>query len=641
MVEEFGIGAIAGARGCLRAYYSPAMEAARPRGRRRRARRGTVDRPLNVRLVRVSSIVVAPALLALLFSLSTTGTLPPPTLEPLFDASAAASLATQLSTEYPSRVPGTVEAADAAHWYEETISAFGFDTEEDVWDEDIPDMASVTLRNVVTVIPGRSAEAIVLVAHRDNQGSGAPFGENASGTAALIELARGFAPQEAAEAARPQRTLVLVSTDAGAYGAAGAERFVQHSPYAKDAFAVIVLDGIAGRGDPRLAVAGNRPRSPAPTLVSTAVARVREQTGLAPRIPSLPTQLVDLGIPYAAGEQGPFLAAGVAAVTLTTAEYGDPAIPAGDFAPISTQRLGQLGRASEALVGSIDASVGRAFRTPDTLFFRGRVVSGWTVRLTLIVAVVPFVLGVLDLLVRGRRRRLRLAPAIRGLRTRALFWLYAASLLWIGAFTGLFPTGAPLALPPTSSYIADWPVAGLAILGIALALGWLFGRRRLVPANPVEADDQLAGFTIALSWLGVVAVFVAIVHPYALVFVLPCLYAWLWLPLRARLWERALIYSLGLVGPVLGLMLLSRELALQFADAPLYVAGLVTVGYIPLGSVLFAVGWAASAAQLAALAFGRYAPYASGVEPPPPGVIRHSIAALARRKRSRSYASER
>ena len=46
----------------------------------------------------------------------------------------------------------------------------------------------------------------------------------------------------------------------------------------------------------------------------------------------------------------------------------------------------------------------------------------------------------------------------------------------------------------------------------------------------------------------------------------------------------------------------------------------MTVGYVPLSSVLLAIAWLAAAAQLAALAFGRYAPYAGGVEPPPAGL---------------------
>ena len=58
------------------------------------------------------------------------------------------------------------------------------------------------------------------------------------------------------------------------------------------------------------------------------------------------------------------------------------------------------------------------------------------------------------------------------------------------------------------------------------------------------------------------------------------------------------------------------------ADTALYVVGLVTVGYLPLSNVLLAIAWLAAAAQLAALAFGRYAPYAGGVEPPPAGLFR-------------------
>jgi len=60
-------------------------------------------------------------------------------------------------------------------------------------------------------------------------------------------------------------------------------------------------------------------------------------------------------------------------------------------------------------------------------------------------------------------------------------------------------------------------------------------------------------------------------------------------------------------------------------ESPLYVAGLATVGYLPMGTVLLAIAWAAVAGQLGALAFGRYAPYASGLEPPPPGVVRQSV----------------
>lgn len=622
--------AIARARGCLPAYYSPAMEAARPRGRRRRPRRGTVSRPVNTRLVRVAALVIAPALLAVLFSISTTGVLPRPALDPLFDGAAAVDLATRFSTENPDRVPGTTGAENATRWYRETIAGLGLVTEEDVWTEDLPELGNVELRNVVTVIPGRSAEAVVLVAHRDNAGVGSPVGDNAAATAALIELGRGFAPQETAPTALPERTLVLVSTDAGAYGGAGARRFARMSPYAESAIAAVVLEGFDRTGRPRVAIAGDRPVSPARTLVRTAAARVEEQTGRRPELASVLTQLVDLGIPYAAEEQGPLLDVGLSAVTIaangphSTEDPGRAAVA-----------VGGLGRATEALVSSIDASVGSAFRTPDSLFFDERAASGWAVRLTLVVAVVPFVLGVVDLVARSRRRRLAFRSALRGLRARLLFWVYCALLLGLGALMGVFPTGAALALSPHSPPVTDRPVAGLVLLFTAAVLGWLTARRRLVSARSPAPEEQLAGYVVGLAWMALIAVGLALLEPYALVFVLPSLYAWLWLPASDRPWSRGLLYVVGLLGPLVGLAILANELDLGLFDALLYVLSLVTVGYVSLVSVLFAIAWLAAASQLAALVAGRYRPYADGAAQPPPGLVRTSLARASRYARAR------
>ncbi len=612
------------------------MEAARPGGLRRRARRGTVDKPLNTRLVRVATIVVAPALLALLFSISPTGTLPPPTLDPLFNGAEAASLATDLATKHPSRVPGTAEAEAATLWYTDAIERLGLPTEEDVWSTDIPDLGVVELRNVVTVIPGRSEEAIIVVAHRDNAGVSQPLGDNASGTAALAELARGYGQLDLAPAPQPDRTLVLVSTDAGAYGGAGVRRFAERSPYAEGAIAAVVLDGIGGRGRPRLAIAGDDARSPSRVLVETASARVEEHYGREPALPSLATQLVDLAIPFAAGEQGPLLGRGIATVTLTTHDPDDPGVPAGDTAaPLAVERFTRLGRATESLIGSVDASAGRVFPTHDSLFLEDRAASGWTFRLTLIVAVVPFALGALDLLVRARRRMLPLKPAFRALRTRLLVWLYAGLLVWLGALAGVFPTGDALPLPPYAELVADPPFAALGLLVIALALGWFVARRRIAPPYAATPEERLAGYTTALATLAVVAFVVAIVTPYALLFVLPSLYAWIWLPVRTRFWPRAAIFLAGLVGPALGLVVLANEVGLGPAEAALFILGLVTVGYVSLTSALLCLAWGAVAGQLAALAFGRYVPYARGAEPPAPGPVRSGLGRVVRYGRRR------
>jgi hypothetical protein len=199
----------------------------------------------------------------------------------------------------------------------------------------------------------------------------------------------------------------------------------------------------------------------------------------------------------------------------------------------------------------------------------------------------------------------------------------------------MFPTGEARPLPPYTGIVEDWPVAGLILLGLLLVAGWLVGRKRITRVVRTTPEERLAGYTAALSALGLVAVLLALFKPYALIFVLPSLYTWLWLPLRSRFWPRVAIYAAGWLGPVVGLLVLSRELAIDFVDAPLYVVGLATVGYLSPASVAVALVWGAIAAQLAALALGRYAPYAGGAEPPPVGPVRDALSRAAGATRRR------
>jgi hypothetical protein len=198
-------------------------------------------------------------------------------------------------------------------------------------------------------------------------------------------------------------------------------------------------------------------------------------------------------------------------------------------------------------------------------------------------------------------------------------------LLWLGALLDVFPTGAPLPLSPLTDIIESPPVGGLIVLGCAFLIVWLVARGRLVPTTPPTPGERLAGLAVALGAAGVVAIVLALTKPYALVFVLPSLYAWLWLQLERRLWHRALLFALGLAGPVAALFVLGHELGVSIAGAALYAVGLVTVGYLPFSSALLFLVWAAAAAQVGALAFGRYAPYAGGAEPPPPGPLRRAL----------------
>jgi hypothetical protein len=285
-----------------------------------------------------------------------------------------------------------------------------------------------------------------------------------------------------------------------------------------------------------------------------------------------------------------------------------------------------LGRATEALVSSLDRSVGGAYRTPDSVFFSDRALSGWALRLALVLGIVPFALGLVDLVVRSRRRGLRFRPALRAQRSRLALWALGGALVWVGAIVGVFPTGAALPLAPYASLITKSPLLALLAIGIVLALTWLvLLREPLAPHEPTVADERLAGFVVGLGLVGCVAVCLAFLEPYALLFVLPSLYAWLWLPLEGRAAPRIVLYLLGLAGPVVALVVLARGLELSVLDGALYVVGLATVGYLSPVTVVLMLAWGAAGAQIGALAAGRYAPYAGGAEPPPPGVFKRLL----------------
>jgi hypothetical protein len=185
----------------------------------------------------------------------------------------------------------------------------------------------------------------------------------------------------------------------------------------------------------------------------------------------------------------------------------------------------------------------------------------------------------------------------------------------------------------------NWPVLPLLVLAAAVAGGWVLARQRLAPRRQVGAEEAIAGETAALLMLGLLGLLVAALNPFALLFVLPALHAWLWLPsLRgARLAIRLAVLAVGLLGPLLVVGSLAWRYGLGF-DAPWYLLELVGLGYITLLPVLIALAGAAAAAQLAAATIGRYAPYPAPEERGPRGPIRNLIrgAVLATRGRRRS-----
>ena len=580
----------------------------------RRTRRRRPDQPIDGALVRRAFLLLAVPLLVLAFTIGTPGPFPAPTLPPAFDGDSATQLATELARDFPDREPGTEGALGAAGWVRERLALYGLPTTEDAWDEAIPGLGTVRLRNLVTVIEGSSSDAILFLSHRDNTGSGPGANDNASGTAALIELERGYGRLGTiAGRPKPEHTLIFLSSDGGAYGGFGAERFASSSPLRERVRAVVSLDAIAGSARPRLEIAGLAARSPAPALVRTADVRVADQLGASPAWPSSLAQLVNLGIPFGYGEQAPFLGREISALRLTTDGDvgGDPIVDTP--ARLDRRQFVRLGRAAESILASLDNGIDLAGGTNGYVYLGPRIVRGWAIEFVLLVALVPFLVGVVDLFARSRRRQLPLSGAWRALRTRVGVWLWVGFVIGLGALAGVFPRGSPLPPAPDSPAVTDWPALGLALVAILATAGWWRARRVLTPHAAAMPDQILAGYVVSLLALAGIAIATAAINPYALIFVIPSLYAWLWLPQVAFAeagWRRDCLFGIGLGGPALALVAVGTQLELGL-NTPLYLVSLMTLGFVSWPTVLVLIAWAAVATQLGALASGRYAPVAA------------------------------
>jgi hypothetical protein len=619
------------------------MASVPPRTERRRARPGSLQRPVNGRLYRGTWLLVGLPLLVAAFSVARPTPLPRAFL-PAFDGEATKQLAKDLA-ENPYRRPGSIQPAT---WFRSQLEPYGLPIHTERFSAVIPGRGRVEMQNLIAEAVGRSPGTIVVMAHRDNDGRGPGANDNASGTAMLIQLARayGVPPGLPSGQLRPNHTILFLSTDGGAYGGVGAAWFAAHSPLRNDVAGVINLDSVGGNGRIRVEFGGDTPREPSGTFLQTIAARVAAQTGRSPARPAALRQLIDLGFPFSLYEQAPFLAQGIAAVTLTTAGDNPPDPVSDTWGRLRADKLSQVGRAAQDALGTLDEGLEFTQGTSTYLYLGSRLIRGWAVQLVLISCLLPFLATAIDLFARCRRRHIALAPALRAYRSRLAFWAWVVGLFELFRLLGAWPTGAARPIPPSSPIAHDWPAKALVTLAVLTLLGWFVARERLIPRREISSEEELAGHTASLLCLGALSLLVVATNPFALVFLLPSLHIWLWLPqVRGRpVAARLGVLVIGFAGPALLLASFAGRFGLGW-DAPWYLAELRAVGYVPFVVMPLLVVWLAGTGQLAALAVRRYAPYPAAAELPPSGPLRKvvrrtALAVQGRRGRASSGVAE-
>ena len=611
------------------------MTAASPAPERRRSRPGSLERPINARLYRGTWLLVGLPLLLLAFSVARPPALHPPTLPPAFKGSDAAVMAEDLASSYPDRRPGTVGARGAAAWFRRELDPYGFAVRTEPFTTTIHGRPT-TLVNLVAEKAGRTPDEIVVMAHRDDGGIGNGLDDNASGTAALIELARAYAPTAAAPRVSLPYSLVFLSTDGATTDTRAAARFAEQQS-GQNILAVLNLDSIGGRGQPRLVFGANNVRSPAPGLVETVRAALAQEGNSEPSRPSGLQQLVALGFPFNPYEQAPFVSRGIPAVTVTTAGARPP-VGGRRARTLDVRQLGVVGLAAQDTIDAMEQGVSLAQGPTSYVFLGQRVIQGWAIEIVLVAMLLPFLAAAVDLFARCRRRRIRIAPALRSYRSRLGFWAFVGLVFLVFGVLGFWGS-ADHGAPPLDS--VSWPGSALLALGFLMGAGWLVARSRILPRRPIRPEERLAGHSAALLALGVVGLLVAATNPYALIFVLPSLHAWLWLPqVQTRHTAlRASVFLVGFVGPAYLVWMFATQYGLGW-DAPWYLLKLFAVGFAPLPLFVIGLGWLAAAGQLAALMAGRYAPYPAPSERSRRGPLRELIRTLVVTRRHGSADAE-
>ena len=606
------------------------MTVAPPAPERRRPRPGSLERPINSRLYRGTWLLVGLPLLILAFSVARPPALSAPNLPPAFDAGTASALATDLASRYPDRTPGTAGAKGAAAWFRQQLAPYNFPIQADRFTATIRGRKE-TLVNLVAAKPGLDPQhVIVVMAHRDGRG----VNNNASGTAALIELARSYAPTAGAQRIKLPYSLVFLSTDGATDGARGAAHFAAQPGTRGNVIAVVNLDSIGGTGRPRIVFGGDTARSPAPGLVETARAALAAEGNGDPSRPSGLQQLFDLAFPFSPYEQAPFVSRGIPAVTMTTSGARSPLPKKGQGQALDVRHLGSIGLAAQDAIDAMEQGVSLAQGPASYVFLGQRLIRGWAIEIVLVAMLLPFLAAAVDLFARCRRRRIRIAPALRSYRTRLGFWAWVGALFLIFGALGFW--GARDGRPPSLNSV-DWPVVALLAFALLAGLGWIVARSRILPRREILPEERLAGHSAVLLALGVIGLLVAATNPFSLVFLLPSVHAWLWLPQVQNRGPavRAGVFLAGLAGPFYLVWTFATHYGLGW-DAPWYVVKLFAVGYAPLPLLVIGLGWLAASGQLAALAAGRYAPYPAPQDRPRRGPVRELIRTLHLAQRRRS-----
>ena len=516
------------------------MEPARLGTSKRRPRRGSIERPVDLRLARNLAAFLALPLLLVVFTIGADGAAARPRSPAVVrrrDRGGADGRAGPRQREPRPRVAGGGQCGAVVPRQARALRARR--PRGRLARGRSPASVASSSAISATVVPGTLDETIVFVAHRDNNGlERGRERQRQRHRRPRRAGARATRRRGRRESARtPLHTLVFLSSDGGAYGSLGAERFAQHSPLARRA----VARRLARRARRQPPSHGSRSAGSARTLrrrrSSERPTRAsRSRAGTAPAHPGLarPARLSRASRSATASRRRSS-GGEISAIRLTTAPDGGTP-PGGDEIAGPRPRDGSRSSAapSESMLTSLDGGDRARRRRPAARSTSAsRIIRGWAIELAAPRRARPV-----------RRRRDRpprpLPPAAArrsrppGARCAGGSGSGSSSLVLLGlaALAGALPVAA--AAPAAARPAARRPTgrsAAIALGLLAAALVWLRARARLIPRARARPEEDLAGYAVAfVALLGGRGLRRRSSPRTASSSSLPSLYAWLWLP---------------------------------------------------------------------------------------------------------------
>jgi hypothetical protein len=542
---------------------------------------------------RVALAVALALVVVALFALGRPGT-PKLNDKPVsFDGQRAAADMRSIATQFPQRVAGSDADNRAGIWLVDQFDQLGLETHVQGFPATVGGK-DVAMQNVWAIVKGAGPGTILVIANRDTpplatQGAN----DNASGVAALLELARASA------ATAHDRSVIFLATTGDALGALGARKFLEEYGAADDLIAVIALREIATQERSGIGLDGwsTTPKAAPPWLWLLSAPAARVYANDRALLPGVVGQIIHLAAPTSSGSQGPFVDKGIPGITIT-ADGADVAAQNDILDNVSNETLTKVGSAVQSMILTIDSSSLPDAQSGGTIFLtRQRTLPGGALTLILVAFLLPLLAVTVDLFAHCRRERVHLRPAILRAALHLAPWLIVVVIIYFANLIGLLPQSPGAVIPPESPLVDSPRYVHVVLLVALLLVVYVYAVAVERRVERQVATDPRATILVAHLSLVAIALVALLVNPYSALFVLPA--AMLWPLARPGGWMRSILPAyLGLVMIPIVLVYFAAQVEVGW-NVWWYFLLLVETRTIPVVVVLFGGLFFSTAGMLA------------------------------------------